>query len=326
MKLVRVLSAAWLAAAALCAAPHAAAQGYPSRPVHIVVPLAPGGITDIAARAVASKLAERLSQPVIVENRPGGNQAIGSEYVARAPADGYTLIMGNVSSHAVNASLYKKLRYSIARDFAPISMTTSQPLMLAVHPSVPARTVPELIALLKANPGKYSFGSAGGAGTSGHLAMELLKMKVGVSMVHIPYKGSGLMIADLVGGQIQLAFDNMPTALAQVKAGRLKGLAVTSAERSPLAGDVPTMSEFMPGFQMTAWQGLFAPAATPSAVLDRLAGEVQQVMRAPEMASKFLEMGATAVGSSRSEFTAFVKGEIAQWAEVVKASGATAEE
>jgi tripartite-type tricarboxylate transporter receptor subunit TctC len=309
----------------VCVAPQAHAQNYPSKPVRIIVPLAPGGITDIAARLVGAKLAERLGQPVVVENRPGGAQSIGSEFVARAPADGYTLIMATVSSHAINASLYHNLRYSITKDFSPISMTTLQPLMLVVHPSVPANTVPELIELLKANPGKYSFGSPGGAGTSGHLAAELFKMKTGTLMVHIPYKGSGPMIIDLVGGQIQLAFDNMPTALAQVKAGKLKGLAVTSAERSKFAPDLPAIDEFVPGFKVTAWQGLFAPAATPPAILDTLSGEVQQIMRTPDTISRLLEMGVTSVGSSRSEFASFVKDEIERWAEVVRISGARAE-
>ena len=313
------------AAALMCAAAQVSAQNYPDKPVHIVVPLAPGGVTDIVARMIAPKLAERLGQPVIVDNRPGAAQAIGSEYVARAPADGYTLIQATISSHAINASLYHNLRYSISKDFAAISQTTSQPLMLALHPSVPANTVPELIQLLKANPGKYSFGSAGGAGTSGHLAAELFKLKTGTSMVHIPYKGSGPMIIDLVGGQIALAFDNMPTALAQVKGGRLKGLAITSTERSNLVPDMPTMSEFIPGFQVTAWQGLFAPAATPPAILDRLSAEVQHIMRLPEISKLLLDRGVMSVGSSRSAFTAFWKEEIERWAEVVKVSGARAD-
>jgi tripartite-type tricarboxylate transporter receptor subunit TctC len=304
----------------------ALAQGYPSKPVRLVVPLAAGGVTDIAARMLAAKLAERLGQPVVVENKTGAAQAIGSEFVARAPADGYTLIMGTISSHAINASLYRNLRYSITRDFVPVSLVTSQPLMLVVHPSVPANTVAELIQLLKANPGKYSFGSPGGAGTSGHLTAEMFKLKTGTSMVHIPYKGSGPMIIDLVGGQIHLAFDNMPTALAQVKAGKLRGLAVTSAERFKLVPDMPTLNETVPGFDVTAWQGLFAPAATPQAILDRLAAEVQQIMRMPDIVSRSNEMGVTAVGSSQSEFAAFVKGEVERWAEVVRISGARADE
>jgi tripartite-type tricarboxylate transporter receptor subunit TctC len=319
------LAGALLAAVAMAAPMLADAQSWPAKPVRIIVPLAPGGITDIAARLVAAKLGERLGQPVIVENKAGANQTIGSEFVARAAPDGYTLIMATVSSHAVNASLLKDLRYSIRNDFAAISMATSQPLLLVVHPSVPANSVPELMALLKANPGKYSFGSPGGTGTSGFMAAEFLKAKTGISMVHVPYKGSGPMLSDLMGGQINLAFDNMPTALAQVRGGKLRGLAVTSAERSEFAPELPAMVEFIPDFKMTAWQGLFAPAATPPAILDRISSEVQQIMRAPEVVAKLREMGTTSVGSTRAEFAAFVKEDIERWAEVVRISGAKVE-
>jgi tripartite-type tricarboxylate transporter receptor subunit TctC len=314
-----------MAVAAIAVPMQAAAQAYPARPVRIIVPLAPGGITDIAARLVAAKLGERLGQPVIVENKTGANQTIGSEFVARSAPDGYTLIMATVSSHAVNASLLKDLRYSIRNDFAAVSMTTSQPLLLVVHPSIPANSVPELLQLLKSNPGKYSFGSPGGTGTSGFMAAEFLKAKTGISMVHIPYKGSGPMLSDLVGGQIDLAFDNMPTALAQVKGGKLRALAVTSAERSEFASELPAMVEFIPDFKMTAWQGLFAPAGTPPAVLERLSTEVQQIMRMPDVVARMREMGTTSVGSTRAEFAAFVKEEIDRWAEVVRVSGAKVE-
>jgi tripartite-type tricarboxylate transporter receptor subunit TctC len=233
--------------------------------------------------------------------------------------------MATVSSHAVNASLLKDLRYSIRNDFTPISMTTSQPLLLVLHPTVPANSVPELLQLLKSNPGKFSFGSPGGTGTSGFMAAEFMKARTGINMVHIPYKGSGPMLNDLVGGQIHLAFDNMPTALAQVKGGKLRALAVTSAQRSEFAPELPTMVEFIPGFTMTAWQGLFAPAGTPDAILDRLSTEVQQIMKAPDVVARMKEMGTTPVGSSRSEFAAFVKEDIERWAEVVRVSGARVE-
>jgi tripartite-type tricarboxylate transporter receptor subunit TctC len=310
------------AASALAQAPAA----YPNKPVRIVVALATGGVTDIVARMLGPKLGERLGQPVVVENRPGAAGAVGSEYVAHAPADGYTLIMGTVSSHAINASLYPKLGYNNIRDFAPLSLVSSQPLMLVVHPSVPAGTVPEFIQLLKAKPGKYSFGSSGGAGTSGHLAAELFKMKTGTDMVHIPYKGSGPMITDLIGGQIDLAFDNMPTALAQAKIGKLKALAITSRERSKLVPEVPTVAEFVPGFQIASWQGLFAPAGTPAAILERLSMEVQQIMHTPAMVNQLIAIGVTAEGNTRAEFAAFVKEETERWAEVVRASGARADE
>jgi tripartite-type tricarboxylate transporter receptor subunit TctC len=306
--------------------PAIAADPYPNKPIRIIVPLAPGGITDVAARIVGAKLSERLNQPVIVENKPGAAQSIGSEFVANATPDGYTIIMGTISAFAINASLYKNLRYSISKDFAPISLATSQPLMLAVHPSVPANTVPELIALLKANPGKYAFGSPGGSGTSGHMAAELFMMKTGTSMIHIPYKGSGPMIIDLIGGQIQVAFDNLPTALAQVKNGKLKALAITSAERSKFAPNVPTLNEYIPGMTVTAWQGLFAPVKTPAPILDQLSNEVQAIMKMPEVVNKLNDLGVTPVGNSRAEFSAFVKDEINRWAEVVRISGAKPDE
>jgi len=198
--------------------------------------------------------------------------------------------------------------------------------MLAVHPSVPANTVPELIALLKANPGKYAFGSPGGSGTSGHMTAELFMMKTGTSMIHIPYKGSGPMIIDLIGGQIQVAFDNLPTALAQVKNGKLKALAITSAERSKFAPNVPTLNEYIPGMTVTAWQGLFAPVKTPAPILDQLSNEVQAIMKMPEVVNKLNDLGVTPVGNSRAEFSAFVKDEINRWAEVVKISGAKPDE
>ena len=302
------------------------AAGYPRKPIRVVVVHAPGGIADILARMVGQRMSERLGQGVVVENRTGAAGALGSEYVANAPADGYTLMVGTVGTHAINASLYPKLRYNNLKDFAAVSMAATQPLMLAVHPSVPAGSVPELISALKASPGKYSFGSAGGAGTSGHLAAELFKMKTGTVMVHIPYKGSGPMIIDLVGGHINLAFDNMPTALAQVRSGKLRALAVTSTERSKLVPDVPAVSEFVPGFQVTSWQGFFTPAGVPGAILDRLSTEVQQIMRMPGVAEHLLGMGVTPVGNTRAEFAAFVKEETERWAEVVRVSGARADD
>jgi tripartite-type tricarboxylate transporter receptor subunit TctC len=298
---------------------------YPSRPVHLIVVHATGGITDTVARMVGQKLAERLGQPVIVENKPGAGGSLASEFVARAPADGYTLIMGTAGSHAINASLYPKLGYDNIRDFAPISQVASQANLLVVHPSVAADTVQQLIQLLKANPQKYSFGSSGGAGTTGHLAAELFKMKTGTEMVHVPYRGSGPLITDLVAGQISLAFDNMPTALAQVKAGRLKALGVTSKERSALIPNVPAIGEIVPGFEVMSWQGLFAPAGTPAPILERLSMEVQQIMRAPDMVARLLDMGATAEGTTRANFAALVKEETVRWAAVVRASGARAE-
>lgn len=312
------------AATALCLSAAAAsfgvahAQGYPTaQPIRLVVPFAPGGITDISARLLATKLSERLSQTVIVENKAGGNQTIGVELVARAPADGYTLIMGTMGSHAVNASLRKDMRVNLNDDFAAVSMVTSQPLILVVNPRVPANSLAQLLELMKANPGKYTFGSAG-VGTSAHMAAELFQIKAGLTLVHVPYKGSGPMLNDLLGGQIDMAFDYAPTALPHVKSGRLRALAATSAKRVDFAPELPAVNEFVPGFRVMAWQGVFAPAKTPQPVLDRLSTEIQAIMKQPDVVARIHEMGAESVGSTRDAFGGFVKSEIAQWAEVVK--------
>jgi len=302
------------------------AQTYPTKPISMVVAVSPGGATDIAARLVASKLSERLGQPVIVENRPGAAQSIGSEFVAKSPADGYTLIMGTVSSHAINAPLYRNLRYSIANDFVAISQVTSQPLLLVVHPTVPANSVTELLQLLKANPDKYSYGSAGGVGTSGHMSAELFKMKTGSSIAHIPYQGSGPMNNDLIGGQIQLAFDNMPTAIANVRSGRLRALGITSQTRSSVAPEIPSIAEYVPGFNVSAWQGIFAPVGTPTVIVNKLSAEVQQIMKMPDVIARMQSMGTAPVGSSSTDFSAFVKEEIARWTELVKSSGISIKE
>jgi tripartite-type tricarboxylate transporter receptor subunit TctC len=300
------------------------AGDYPSRPIHLIVPFAAAGITDISSRTLASKLTERIGQSVVVENRAGGNQVIGTEYVAKSPPDGYRLVMGTMGSHAVNASLRKDLRFSVRDDFAPISLVTAQPLILVVNPALNVNSLAQLFALIKANPGRRTFGSAG-VGTSAHMAGELLQSKTGMSMVHVPYKGSGPMLTDLLGGQIDMAFDYAPTALPHIRAGRLRALAVTDAKRVDFAPDLPAMSEVVPNFRVLAWQGLFAPAATPAAVLDKLNSEVQAIMRLPDVAAKMRDLGAEPVGNSREEFTRFVRNEIDMWAEVIKANGITAD-
>jgi tripartite-type tricarboxylate transporter receptor subunit TctC len=306
------------------ALPAARAQepaAYPTRAIRIVVPLAAGGVTDIVARTVADRLHRTWGQPVIIENRAGAGGSVGAEYVAHSAPDGYTLLMGTVSSNAINASLYRNLRYDNIGDFAPISLVASGPNMLVVTPSLPATTTAELIRLLKANPGKYSYGSAG-VGTSVHLLTELFKQMTGTDMAHVPYKGSGPMMADLISGVVQLSFDNMPTALAQVRAGNLRALGVTSSERWPTLPDVPTIGETLPGFSGTSWQGLFAPAGVPEPILEKLSTEVQKVLRDPEVMNQFLDLGTRAGGNTRAEFAAFVKSETQHWAEMVKASGA----
>lgn len=294
---------------------------YPTRVIRIVVPLAAGGVTDIVARTIAERLHRAWGQPVIVENRAGVGGALGAEFVAHSAADGYTLLMGTVSSNAINASLYRNLRYDNIKDFAPISLVASGPNMLVVNPNIPATTTAELIGLLKANPGKYSYGSAG-VGTSVHLLTELFKQMTGTDITHVPYKGSGPMMSDLLAGVVQLSFDNMPTALAQVRAGNLRALGVTSSERWPTLPDVPTIGETLPGFSGTSWQGLFAPAGVPEPILEKLSAEAQKILRDPEVTKQFLELGTRAGGNTRAEFASFVRSETLHWAEMVKASGA----
>lgn len=296
---------------------------FPERPVTIVVPLAAGGVTDIVARYVANQLGQVWKAPIVVENRPGAGGSVGAEYVAKARPDGYTLVMGTVSSHAINASLYQGLRYDNLRDFDPVSLVASGPNLLVVHPSVPVSTLAELIAYLKANPGRLSYGSAG-VGTSTHVLAELFKMKTGTEMTHVPYKGSSAMMTDLVAGRVQLAFDNMPTALAQVRSGTLKPIAVSSADRWAEEPGIPTMSETVPGLVATSWQGLFAPAGTPPQTLDAYAAALQKILSAQATTARFRDLGTNAAGLSRGEFAKYVQSETLRWAEVVKASGARA--
>ena len=320
----------WMRALALCAvallagaAPVAFAQsGYPSRSVRLVVPFPPGGTTDILARAAAQKLTEVLGQQVIVDNRPGAGGNIGAELVAHAPPDGYTLLMGTVGTHAINASLYSKMPYDHIKDFAPVILVAGVPNVLVVTPSLPVNSVQELIAYAKANPGKLNFASSGN-GTSIHLSGELFKSLTGVTMTHVPYKGSALALTDLVGGQVQLMFDNLPSSLAFIKAGKLRALAVTSATRAAALPDVPTMVEAgVPGFEATAWFGILAPAGTPRDVVTRLNGEVAKWLASPEAREKLMAQGAIAAGGSPEDFAHHIAAETTKWAKVVKESGA----
>ncbi len=304
--------------------PGMAQEPYPMRPVTIVVPLSAGGVTDVVARYIAQKLSDEWKVPVVVENRLGAGGAVAAEHVAKARPDGYTLIMGTVSSHAINASLYQNLRYNNLRDFEPISLVAAGPNMLVVHPSVPAKNTAELIQYLKENPDKLSYGSTG-VGTSTHVLAELFKMTTGTQMLHVPYKGSSQMMGDLVAGQVHLAFDNMPTALAQVRGGKLRALGISSANRWPDNPEIPTLAETLPGFVATSWQGLFAPAGTPPEVLERISLDVQRALKTPEAAKRFQDMGTSAVGSPRQEFRQFVRDETERWGAVVKKSGARAD-
>lgn len=309
---------------ALLWATTATAQGWPSRPVKLVVPYPPGGSVDTYARMVGQRLADRLGQPVVVDNRAGAAGSIGSEYVAKAAPDGYTLVWGTVSSHAINMSLYSKLRYDNVKDFAAITQLMEQPLMVAVPVTSRLNTMADLLHALQNGSARFNVGTAG-IGTTGHMTAELIKKQTGGNLNHVAYKGSSPMLADLVGQHLDIGIDNLPSALALVKAGKLKALAVSSQQRSPLTPDVPTLGELVPGLQAVAWQGLFAPAGTPDDVLDRLEREVTDILRQPDVVATLAQGGSTPVGNSRTAFTAFVKAETARWSEIVKLSGARAD-
>ena len=318
-------SAALLLAAMLTQTAFAQAVDYPAKAIRIVVPFPAGGATDIAAREIANKMGANWKQPVTVENRGGAGGNVGSDVVAKSAPDGYTLIMGVTGSHAINISLYAKMPYHPVNDFEAITQVAVVPNVVVVHPSVPAKTLQEFIALAKKQPGKYDYASLG-SGTAAHLGMEMLKTAAGVYMVHIPYRGSAPAVADLIGGQVQVMMDGLPSALPHVKAGRLRALAVTSQKRSPAAPDLPAIAESgYPGFYADAWSGLFAPKGTPRAVVDKLAQETQRILNLPDVRERFAALGAEPVGSSPQEFAQHVQREIAKWAAVVKQSGAKAD-
>ncbi len=298
----------------------AAAQNYPVRPVRLVVPSSPGGGTDISARIIAPKLSEYLGQQVVVDNRPGAGTMIGGEVVARAAPDGYTLLMG-ISTLAINPAIYRKVPYDALRDFAPVSQAVALPNVLVAHPSLPVKTVKELIAFAKARPGQLNFASAG-LGTSPHLSMELFLSMTKLKMVHVPYKGSGPGVVDLVAGHVPLMMPNMLSALPHIKTGRLRALGVTSARRAAGAPDIPTIAEAgVPGYEAVQWYGVLAPAGTPRAIVTRLHAQIVRVLQLPEIRQRFSTDGAEAVGSSPEEFTAFIRAETAKWAQVIKAAG-----
>jgi tripartite-type tricarboxylate transporter receptor subunit TctC len=300
------------------------AQTYPSKPVTIVVPFSPGGATDIMSRTLADRLRHRLGQPVLVENKPGAGTMIASEFVAKAPADGHTLLLA-ASSLGIAPGLYSKVNYDPIKDFAPISQVASVVHVLVVHPSVPAKNVGELITWLKANPTKANYGSVG-AGTSTHLESELFNSVAGVKMTHIPYKGSAPALTDLVGGQLQVMFDAYASSGPFIKNGNVRMLAVTTAQRSKSLPDVPTVAESgLPGYEAMPWLGLVAPAATPPAVVSRLHRELVEVLKEPEVQEKFRSLGLDIIGSTPKEFGAFLSKDIVKWAKVVKDSGAKAD-
>ena len=316
--------ATWMlgAAFALLAAGVADAQSWPAKPIRWIVPFAPGGTTDILARTISDKLTIALGKPVIVENNPGAGGGVGAVQTAKAAPDGYTIMGGTISTHAINASLYKTLPYDPVKDFTPITLIARVPNLLVVNPDVPAKNVKELIALMKANPSKYTFASSGN-GTSQHLSGELFKSMAGVDMQHIPYKGSPAALQDVVSGQVTMTFDNITTAWPLAKAGKLRALAVTTAKRSPIAPDVPTLAEAgLAGYEIGSWQGVFAPAGTPVDVVKRLNTEIVKIINMPDVREKLVGLGAEPVGNTPDEFAALVKSEVVKWAAVVKQSGA----
>ena len=310
----RLLAALSLAACAL-----AHAQPYPSRPVRIVVPFPPGGPTDIVARLVSQKMTEGLKQPVVVENRAGAGGVLGTEFVAKAPADGYTLLMGTIGGLAVSMSLLPDRGYDTLRDFAPITQAVNVTSILVTHPSVPVKSVQELLALARAHPGKLNYGSSGG-GTVTHLAGELLKLMGGVNIIHVPYKGGAPALTAILSGEVDLTYENSLIIVPHIKSGKVRALGVTGAQRSKLLPDLPSIAEALPGYGASGWYGLLAPAATPKDVLARLNAEAVKALRSPDVAERLSGQGAEPAPGSPGDFAAFIRAEIDKWSKVVKAA------
>ena len=302
-----------------------AAAQYPAKLIRIVVPFSPGGTTDVLARAVGQKLTEAWSQPILVDNRPGASGMIGAEIVAKAPPDGYTVLLASVAEVAINQSLYASMTYDPLKDLAPVTLAGFTPLILVVHPSVQAQSVKDLIALAKAKPGYLTFASPGN-GSVQHLSGELLKTVARVDITHVPYKGGAPAVTDLVGGQISMFFVGMPIVMAHVKAGRLRALAVTVTRRSPAAPDVPTMQEAgVPGFEITNWFGVYVPAGTPKGVIVKLNTGMSRVLNLPDVKQRLADQGLETVGNSVEQFDAFFRAEILKYARIIRQSGARPE-
>ena len=301
------------------------AQPYPNKPIKLVVPFPPGGAVDFYARTVQQPLSEALGQTVVIENRAGASGMVGAEAVARSPADGYTIMLGNIAALAINVGIYPKMTYDPVRDFTPITHTVDVNYALIVHPSVPAKSVAELVAYAKANPGKLSYGSAG-SGSLPHLATELFKSQAGIDMTHVPYKGGGPMVTDLLGGTVQMVIADQANLMPHVKAGKLRALAVSSPKRSTNYPDLPTIAESgFPGFQATAWNGLVGPAGLSPDVVSKLNTAFVKVQSTPEIRDKLVAGGLDPVGDRPEEFAAYIKSEIATWSRISKAVGAKAE-
>lgn len=316
------LSAALLLAGAALMPADASAQAWPTRPIRLVVTFPPGGAPDILARLFSEKA--QLGQSVIVDNKPGAGGNIGAEFVAKAAPDGYTIVMGTVGTHAINGALYAKMPYDMVRDFAPVSLVASAPNLLVVNNNLPVKTVSDLISYMKANPDKLSFGSPG-VGTSVHVSGELFKSMTGTAMTHVPYKGRQFAIPDLVGGTIQLMFDNMPSALPMAREGKIRAVAVTTLKRSPSAPEIPTVAETIPGFEAVTWFAMFAPAGTPRPAVDRLHQEVLRVYRLPEVQERLHTLGLDALLTTPEQLATYQAAEISKWSEVVRKSGAQAQ-
>jgi tripartite-type tricarboxylate transporter receptor subunit TctC len=298
----------------------ARAQTYPSRPVRIIVGFPPGGATDIIARLMAQSLSVRLGQQFVIENRAGGGSNIAVEAVVHAPSDGYTLLQITLAN-ATNSTLYKKLNFNFSRDIVPIASVCRGSGVMVVHPSFPAKSIQEFIAYGKENPGKINMAS-GGIGTPGHLVGELFKMMTGISMVHVPYRGGAPALTDMISGQVQVMFDNVPTSIEFIKAGKLRPLAVTTARRSEVLPDLPTVADFVPGYEASAWYGVGAPRGTPAEIIERLNSEINAILADPKTNARFAELGASLIGGSPADFGRLVVEETSKWGKVVKFSGA----
>jgi len=313
---IAVLSIVALLASTMAAI--AQPTAYPTKPIRIVVAYTPAGATDILARTIGQKLTEAWGQAVIIDNRPGANGNIGTEYAAKATPDGYTLLMVTAGTHGINPGLYRKLGFDAVKDFAPVSLVAMVPNVFVVNNGVPSKDLKEFIAYAKANQGKLNYGSPGN-GSTAHLSMELFKSMTGIQMVHVPYKGSAGVLADLIGGQIVVTMDNMPPYVPQVKAGKIRALAVSPARRSPALPDVPTVAEAgVPGYDSGAWFGLVAPANTPKDRVAKLSRETARILKLPDVSARLADLGAEAVGSTPEQFSAHIKAEIAKWAKVIR--------
>ena len=298
----------------------AAAQTYPARPVRLIIGYPPGGSADITARLLGQWLSERLGQPFVIESRPGAGTNIATETVVNAPPDGYTLLLV-APANAINATLYEKLNHNFMRDIAPVAGLIRFPNVIVVNPSVPAKTVPEFIAYAKANPGKLNMASSG-AGSTIHVSGELFKMMTGINMVHVPYRGGAPALTDLISGQVQVMFDNVPTSIEFIRAGKLRPLAVTTAARSNVLPDLPTVADFVPGYEASAWYGVGVPKGTPEAIIGKLNKETNAILADPKARARFDELGASLIAGSPAEFGQLVADETEKWAKVVKFSGA----